>query len=162
MFAKIQFSLKLKIFQSDGGTEFLNNRVRNLFLKNGTHHQMSCPYTPQQNGRAERKHCHLTKTGLTMLFGANAPADRWVNAFSSAAYVINRLPTKLLNNKSPFELLYVVVPNYDNFKPFRCRVFPYLRPYAEHKLAPQSLECIFIGYCSQYIGYKCLLPIESS
>ncbi|GJS15700.1 retrovirus-related pol polyprotein from transposon RE1 [Tanacetum coccineum] len=35
---------------------------------------MSCPYTPQQIGRAERKPRHLTETGLAMLFGANVPA----------------------------------------------------------------------------------------
>ena len=51
-----QFSRKIKVFQSDGGTEFVNKIVRNIFAENGTLHQLSCPYTPQQNGRAERKH----------------------------------------------------------------------------------------------------------
>lgn len=119
---------------------------------------MSCPYTPQQNGRVERKHRHLTETGLAMLFGANAPAIFWTHAFSSAAYVINRLPTKVLLHKSPFEVLFNSVPSYSNFKVFGCRVFLYLRPYCEHKLAPRSIECIFVGYCTQYKGYKCLDP----
>lgn len=157
-FTQTQFACKLKVFQSDGGTEFVNNRVCKLFLDNGTHHQMSCPYTPQQNGRVERKHRHLTETGLAMLFGANAPAIFWAHAFSSAAYVINRLPTKVLLHKSPFEVLFNSVPSYSNFKVFGCRVFPYLRPYSEHKLAPRSIECIFVGYCTQYKGYKCLDP----
>lgn len=45
-FFQTQFSSKLKTFQSDGGTEFINHKVRNLFLANGTHHQISYAYSP--------------------------------------------------------------------------------------------------------------------
>ena len=41
-----QFSCKIKVFQSDGGTEFTNTRVRSLFTKNQNHHRMSCLDTP--------------------------------------------------------------------------------------------------------------------
>ncbi|GKA08554.1 retrovirus-related pol polyprotein from transposon RE1 [Tanacetum coccineum] len=44
---------------------------------------------------------------------------------------------------------------------FGCRVFPYLRHYSEHKLAPRSLLCVFIGYSSKYKGFRCLDPITS-
>lgn len=77
------------MFQSDGGTELLNHRVQNLFVANGTHHRVSCTYTPQQNGRAERKHRHVTKTGLAMLVNAHAPASFWVDAFQTTTYIIN-------------------------------------------------------------------------
>lgn len=84
-------------------------------MTNGTHHQVSCPYTPQQNGRAERNHRHITKTGLVMLFNGQAPTSLWVDAFTLVLFIVNRLPTKLLENKSPFELLYHMIPNYDMF-----------------------------------------------
>ncbi|KAJ9555163.1 hypothetical protein OSB04_009777 [Centaurea solstitialis] len=155
-FVQTQFSRKLKAFQSDGGTEFLNSRVHAFFVQNGTHHRTSCPYTPQQNGRAERKHRHLTETGLALLFNAHAPASFWVDAFTCATYIINRLPTRLLDNKSPFEVLFNTPPNYGNFRMFGCRVFPYLRDYSPHKLAPRSLPCVFIGYDLRYKGYRCL------
>lgn len=151
-----QFSCKVKVFQSDGGTEFTNGRVRTFFNKNGTHHRMSCPYTPQQNGRAERKHRHITETGLAMMFYAHIPAQLWTHAFSSATYIINRLPTRLLGNKSPYELLFSTQPNYGNFRIFGCCVFPYLRDYSPHKLSPRSSRCVFIGYNTQYKGYQCL------
>ncbi|KAK9060122.1 hypothetical protein SSX86_020826 [Deinandra increscens subsp. villosa] len=160
-FVQTQFDRKLKVFQSDGGLEFVNNTVRKIFETNGTFHQLSCPYTPQQNGRAERKHRHLVETGLAMMFNSHVPAKYWVDAFSTATYTINRLPTKVLGNKSPFEVIYNRRPVYDNFRTFGCQVFPYLRDYAAHKLAPRSLACIFMGYCSQYKGYKCLEPLSS-
>lgn len=153
-----QCSRKIKTFQSDGGTEFVNQAVRTIFEENGTFHRYSCPYTPQQNGRAERKHHHIVETGLAMLFNAHVPAQYWVDAFTSATYIVNRVPSPLLNNKSPFELLFGQVPNYSNFRVYGCQVFPYLRDYAKHKLEPRSLPCIFIGYSSYHKGFRCLDP----
>ncbi|GKE91206.1 retrovirus-related pol polyprotein from transposon RE1, partial [Tanacetum coccineum] len=80
-----------------------------------------------------------------MLFNANAPATLWVDAFTSAVYIINRLPTKVLNDKSPFELLFNCTPNYNVFRAFGCRVFPYLRNYSAHKLAPRNVACVLSG-----------------
>ncbi|KAC9748329.1 hypothetical protein E3N88_45306 [Mikania micrantha] len=160
-FVQTQFSSKIKTFQSDGGTEFTNNRVRKLFEQNGTFHRMSCPYTPQQNGRVERKHRHIVETGLAMMFHAKLPTQYCVDAFSSATFIINRLPTTILDGKSPFELLFHVKPNYSNFRTFGCRVFPYLRDYSTNKLSSRSIPCIFIGYCSKYKGYRCLDPCTS-
>ncbi|KAJ0726006.1 putative RNA-directed DNA polymerase [Helianthus annuus] len=156
-----QFSRKIKIFQSDGGTEFVNHTVRKIFEENGTFHRYSCPYTPQQNGRAERKHRHIVETGLAMLFNSRVPTSYWVDAFSSATFIINRLPTPILENASPFQLLFDQVPQYSNFRVYGCQVFPYLRDYAKHKLEPRSLPCVFIGYSSQHKGYRCLDPITS-
>jgi hypothetical protein len=39
-----QFSVKIKVFQSDGGTEFTNHNFQDHLLNCGIHHQMSCPY----------------------------------------------------------------------------------------------------------------------
>lgn len=71
-FVQTQLSCNVKVFQSDGGTKFLNNQVKNLIVENGTHYRISCPYTPDQNGHVER-HRHITEIGLAMLFNAGAP-----------------------------------------------------------------------------------------
>ena len=46
---------------------------KSQLMKYGIHHQISCPYTPSQNGKVQRKHRHLTEIGLTMHFHANSP-----------------------------------------------------------------------------------------
>ena len=153
-----QFSAKIKTFQSDGGGEFTSNIFQSHLDKCGIHHQRSCPYTPSQNGRAERKHRHITETGLTMLFHANVPLNLWVEAFSTAVFTINRLPTPVLNGVSPFEILYGKSPTYELFRIFGCLCFPYLRDYTKHKFEPRSLPCIFLGYNSSYKGFRCLDP----
>lgn len=156
-----QLSTTIKVFQSDGGTEFNNNKVRSHFLSCGIRHQLSCPYTPAQNGHTERKHRYITETGLAMMFHAHAPSALWVEAFASAVYIINRLPSSVLQHTSPYEILFGTAPNYANFHPFGCQVFPYLRDYSPHKLAPRSLPCIFLGYSTQHKGFCCLDPVTS-
>uniref|UniRef100_A0A2N9HM89 Integrase catalytic domain-containing protein n=1 Tax=Fagus sylvatica TaxID=28930 RepID=A0A2N9HM89_FAGSY len=103
--------------QSTTYTEFTCNRFQDHLSTSGIHHQLSCPHTPAQNGRAERKHRHVTETGLALLFHSHTSPRFWVDAFSTAAYIINRLPTSLLGGKSPFELLYGSSPNYAAFHP---------------------------------------------
>lgn len=122
----------------------------------GIEQRLACPYTPNQNGTGERKHRHVTGTGLTLLFHSNAPSHLWVEAFSTASYIINRLPTPVLNGISPYECLYGKPPSYVLLRTFGCLCFPYLKDYAPHKLSPKSLPCIFIGYSPLHQGFRCL------
>lgn len=96
-----------------------------------------------------------------MLFHAHAPLNLWFDAFATATYIINRLPSSVLQHKSPFEVLFGCPPYYPTFKPFGCRVFPYLRDYSPHKLAPRSAPCIFLGYSSFHKGFRCFDPVNS-
>ncbi|KAJ0462813.1 putative RNA-directed DNA polymerase [Helianthus annuus] len=66
-FVQNQFSSNVKVFQSDGGTKFTNHQVQTCFQQHGIHHRISCPHTSENNGRAERKHRHITETGLSMI-----------------------------------------------------------------------------------------------
>ena len=51
-----QFNAKIKTLRSDGGGEFVNSNFKSFCLEHGILHQLSYPYSPQQNGVAERKH----------------------------------------------------------------------------------------------------------
>ncbi len=155
-FVKNQHSARIKIFQSDCGTEFTCNHFQAHPSTSGIHHQLSCPYTPAQNSYAERKHRHVTETGLALLFHSHTSPRFWVDAFSTAAYIINQLSIPLLGGKSPFELLYGSSPNYENFHPFGCRVYPCLRDYMPNKFSPRSIPCIFLGYSPSHKGFRCL------
>ena len=67
-FGENQYSTRIKIFQSDSGVEFTSNCFKAHLHTSSIHHQLSCPYTCTQNGLAERKHCHVTETGLALFF----------------------------------------------------------------------------------------------
>jgi hypothetical protein len=106
----------------------------------------------------ERKHRHIVETGLTLLAHCSAPLTYWAEAFQTACYLINRLPTPILNNESPFQKLFSLRPNYNFLRIFGCACWPHLRPYNKHKLDFRSDTCIFIGYSPSHHGYKCLHP----
>ncbi|KAH9725329.1 retrovirus-related pol polyprotein from transposon RE1 [Citrus sinensis] len=145
---------QIKCLQTDMGREF---RPLTKFLRNnGIMFRHSCPYTSIQNGQVERKHRHIVETALTMLAQANMPLKLWWNAFETAAYLINRMPTQALGHISPYKKLYNNEPDYAFLKTFGCACFPYLRPYNQHKLQYHTTKCVFIGYSLQHKGYKCL------
>jgi transposase InsO family protein len=150
---------KIKCVQSDWGGEY--QKIHNtLFRLLGIAHRVSCPHTHQQNGSAERKHRHIVDTGLALLAHAHVPLKFWDEAFLTATYLINRLPTRVIDNKCPLERLLNTPPNYSMLKIFGCACWPHLRAYNNRKLAFRSKECVFLGYSSLHKGYKCL-DIES-
>lgn len=71
-----QFNAKIKEFQSDGGGEFIGQNMKQYLSENGIHNRISCPYTREQNGVAERKHIHFLELGLAhTLLGTRALHD---------------------------------------------------------------------------------------
>lgn len=94
------------MFQRDGGHEFDNSPMLSLFAKHGIYFHKSCPDTEQQNGVAKRKHRHILEMTRSFLFAASMPAYFWLEAVSTVVCIINRLPTKVLHNKTPFEILF--------------------------------------------------------
>jgi histone deacetylase 1/2 len=128
--------------QSDWGGEYRN--LNTFFQKLGISHHVSCPHTHQQNGAAERKHRHIVETGLTLLAHASVPFRFWSDAFVTACFLINRLPTRLLRMKTPLEVLLHETPDYSFFKVFGCACWPHLRPYNSHKIEYRSKKmCLF-------------------
>ena len=102
-----QFSKEIKIFQCDGGGEFIQTDFIKHLEEHGIVRCISCPNTPEQNGVAQRKHRHIVLTVLTLLLHANLPLFLWVEAFLVALFIINRLPPSLvLKMVTPFVKLY--------------------------------------------------------
>ena len=96
-----------------------------------------------------------------MLAKSHLPNTYWVEAFSTAIYLINRLPTSVLDNKSPYQVLLNNEPDFSSLKVFGCACYPLLRPYNDHKLMFRSKRCIFLGYSSNHRGYRCLDPVAN-
>ncbi|PKU77483.1 Retrovirus-related Pol polyprotein from transposon TNT 1-94 [Dendrobium catenatum] len=151
-----QFQTSIKILRTDGGGEYVNNHFKSHLTHHGIQHQITCPYTPQQNGVAERKHRHFLETMRALLFNANLPTSLWVDTLFTAVYLINRLPSHITNNYSPYEILYNRPPSYQSLRVFGCLCYPWFPTQVAHKFSPRSEPCIFLGYAAQTKGYKCL------
>jgi histone deacetylase 1/2 len=109
-------------------------KLNSFFQKAGIIHHVSCPHAHQQNGSAERKHRHIVEVGLALLANASMPLKYWDEAFLAAVYLINRLPTKLLEFSTPLEVLENITPDYASMRIFGCACYPNLRPFNAKKL----------------------------
>ena len=120
--------------------------------------QRTCPYTPQQNGVAERKNRHLLDVTRSLLIESSVPTRFWVEALATAAHLINRLPSASLQNQSPYYRLYQTSPSYDDLHVFGSVCFVHLPPSERTKLTAQSTKCVFLGYAPFQKGYLCYDP----
>lgn len=156
-----QFNKRLKTFRSDGGGEFSSNLLKQFFRAKGIIHQTSVPYTPQQNGIAERKNRYLMEMCRCNLLESNLPKKFWAEAMNAANYTQNRLITKSLKNKCPFELWYGRKPNLRNFKVFGCIAYIHIPKQLRKKLDAKSKQVRFVGYCETSKGYR-FLDVEKA
>lgn len=122
--------------------EFTSTLFTSFLKSNGISHQLSCPHTPEQNGCVERKHRHLVETARTLLVVSHVPNLYWVEAFSTATYLINRLPISGLTT-SPWKHIFKTFPFYSKLKIFGCSCFPWFKPYVSSKLKGKNKCCTF-------------------
>ncbi|PKU66194.1 Retrovirus-related Pol polyprotein from transposon TNT 1-94 [Dendrobium catenatum] len=155
-FIERQTNRKLKIIRTDGGGEFVNHKFQNFTRTAGILHQTSCPYTPEQNGLAERKHRHIITMTRILLHTAGLPMSFWMEAALTATYLINRTPSLTIKNISPIQRMFNIVPSYEHLRVFGCECYPLSTPIHRTKLSPTSDACIFLGYSDTMKGYKCL------
>jgi hypothetical protein len=152
------FPSKIKQLQTDNGGEYTSALFKQFLSQHEIFHRLTCPHTSQQNGIAERKHRHIMEMGLTLLAQSGLSPKYWVDSFLTAIFLINRLPSPILKNESPFSKLFKKSLDCTNLKAFGCLCYHLLRPYANHKLSFRSKPCIFLGYGGNQCGYRCLDP----
>jgi transposase InsO family protein len=89
--AQNEFDAKVKKIRSDNGSEFKNTPLEDYLDQEGIKHEVLAPYTPQQNGVAERKNKTITELGRTMLDEYKKFDHFWVEAINTACHAVNRL-----------------------------------------------------------------------
>lgn len=149
-----RFETSIKILQNDWGGEF--HSFTSSLKAFGIEFHHSCPHTSQQNGVVERKHRHIVEMGLSMLAQSSMALRFWWEDFSSAVFIINRLPSPVLGIISPWEKAFHQAPGFSFLRTFGCACFPCLRPYQSHKFQFHSSKCVFLGSSFSHKGYKCL------
>ncbi|GFS34572.1 hypothetical protein Acr_00g0034750 [Actinidia rufa] len=157
---KTQYNTVVRNIRSYNGREYITNEFRAELNKCGILQQLTCPYTPEQNGVAERKNRHIMSVVRCLLRGMGVPKYFWHLAVLTATYLINRTSSRVLNGKAPLHILqpastlFPIIP-----RVFGCTCFVQNRSLTCTKLDDKAVRCIFLGYSSMSKGYRCYDPV---
>ena len=159
---KTQFSAQLQILRSDNGGEYDNNELREYFKTHGLYHETTCSQTPQQNGVAEQKSRHILETARALLTAEHTPRCYWTDVVVTTVYLLNRMPSRVLDFETPLQVLahYVPLPSILMLPPriFGCVAYVHLHKNQRTKLDPCVVRCIFLGYAAHNKCYRCYDP----
>lgn len=138
---------RIQHLMSDNGGEFVNRVLEDYMGSRGITHRRTVPYTPQQNGIAERMNRTLMDMVRCMLIQSGLPDEFWFHALSHATNVRNRIPnTSTTKAKSPYELFYDKKADISFLKPFGCAAWVHIPQQRRRgKLGPRSDKMIHLG-----------------
>ncbi|CAL8084501.1 unnamed protein product [Prunus armeniaca] len=151
-----QLNRKIKVLRSDRGGEYEATAFAEFCATNGIIHQTTAPYTPQQNGVAERKNRTLKDMINSMLNSSGLPHNMWGEALLTANTILNRIPHKT-SNKSPYEVWKGRLPTYKTLKVWGCLAKVQVPLPKITKLGPKTIDCAFIGFASNSAAYRFLV-----
>ncbi|KAL4036909.1 hypothetical protein IC575_000487 [Cucumis melo] len=148
---------KIQMVRSDNGKEYVSAEFDKFCEDSGIKHQLTAPYTPQQNGVSERRNRYIMEMTRCMLHEKSLPKKFWARR-NTAVFLQNRLPTKALKEKTPFEAWYGYKPSLKFLKVFGCLCFTHVPQSKRDKLDRRASPGVFIGYSSISKAYKIFQP----
>ncbi|GJR49295.1 zinc finger, CCHC-type containing protein [Tanacetum coccineum] len=142
---KMETRMKLRMLRTDRGGEFTSNEFTKYCKENGIARQLTAPYSPQQNGVVERRNRTVLSTTRSMMKAMKLPLTFWAEAVRHAIYILNRVPTRALIDKTPYEALYNRKPNLENLRIFGCTAYAKITIPHLKKLDDRSIPLIYLG-----------------
>ena len=104
--------------RSDNRGEHVNNELLYICSQIFIQVQQSIPYTPQQNGVAERKNQSLKEMTTYMLESKKLATNLWAEAMHDMEYIQNRVPHSSMKEKTPFKAYFGHKPDVSNLRVF--------------------------------------------
>ena len=97
------------------------------------------------------------------MFTTHIPKQFWGEAVLTATYLINRMPSRVLNFQTPCQTLLQSYPTTQiisslPLKVFGSTTFVHIHSQNRSKLDPRAIKCVFLGYSTTKKGYKCYSP----
>lgn len=143
--AEVESGWKLKVLRSDRGGEFTSVEFGVYCAEEGVQHQLTPPYSPQQNGVVERRNQTMVGMARSMLLEKSLPRMFWGEAVTTAVFILNRSPTCSRDGRTPFEAWHGERPPVSFFRTFGCMAHVKNKPHLK-KLEARNTPMIFMGY----------------
>ncbi|KAK4387924.1 Retrovirus-related Pol polyprotein from transposon TNT 1-94 [Sesamum angolense] len=149
-----QSGRSIKVLRSDRGKEYNNLEFDKFCKEEGIEHQTTVSYNPQQNGVSERKNRTVMEMARSMLQEKHLPKVFWAEAVYTAVYLLNRCPTKAVQNMTPIEAWSGKKPSAKHLRVFGSICYVHIPTEKRHKLEEKTEKGIFLGYSTQSKGYR--------
>lgn len=148
---------RVQAIRTDRGGEYLNASLKEFYKAKGIISQTTAPYSPQQNGSAERLNRTLVEKVRAMLLEAGLEKTMWAEAMVTANYVRNRSPVKSSEDRTPWEKFFERKPDVSHLRVFGATAYVQVPQHQRRKLDPTSKKGIFIGYEANSKAYRVML-----
>jgi len=145
----------IKCVRSDNGTEFMAKEFQSLLSKNCIRHETSAPYSPHQNGTAERNWRTLFEMARCLLLESNLPKMLWTYAVMTAAVIRNRCYNGRIR-QTPYYALTGRKPDLSKMRVFGSACYAYKQD--KKKLDARCEKGIFVGYDKNSPAYLVYYP----
>ncbi|KAE9064489.1 hypothetical protein PF005_g30783 [Phytophthora fragariae] len=143
----------IKRIRSDNGGEYTGRLLKEYLSKQGIRHEKTVPYTPQQNGLAERMNRSLVEMARCILYLEGIDKKWWAEAVNTSAWIINRIPNTV-TVKTPYEIVFQKKPQLKNLKVFGALGYGHIPDKKRRKLDAKAFKCRFLGYEDGVKGYR--------
>ncbi|GJY24088.1 retrovirus-related pol polyprotein from transposon TNT 1-94 [Tanacetum coccineum] len=151
---QVRLNATVRNVQTDNGTEFVNQTLREFYENVGISHQTPVAHTPQQNGVVKRRNRTLIEAARTMLIFSKASLFLWAKAINTACYTRNRLIIRRRYNKTPYELIQDKKPDLSFFHVFGSLYYPTNDNDDLGKLDAKADISIFVGYATAKKAFR--------
>ncbi|RDY10253.1 hypothetical protein CR513_05259, partial [Mucuna pruriens] len=154
-------SLKDHIIRSNNGKEYISDQFNSFYKEARIEHQLTTLHSTT-NGVSERKNRTIVEMARCMMHENGLRKKFWAEAANTAVFLLNRLPTKAVQEKTPFEAWYGHKPFVLNFKVFGCICFTYEPKVKRNKLDKRAEAGIFIGCHTTSKAYRVFQPYDEN
>jgi transposase InsO family protein len=150
-----QTDRRLKCLRSDNGGEYKSDEFVQFCRERGIRREFMAPYSPEQNGVAERMNQTIQKQIVSMLYHSGLLEGFWAEALLTAVHIINMFPSRPLGSKIAQELWTWRKLDYGKLRIFGCEAYALVPRDECRKLESRSRKCIFLGYGpDESFGYR--------
>ncbi|KAL4388214.1 hypothetical protein GQ457_09G020710 [Hibiscus cannabinus] len=148
-----QSDAAIKIPRTDRGGEFCSNNF-SVFCEVIITLDLAAPYTPEQNGVAERRNRAVLEMARSLLKAKELPNSFWIEAVATTMFLLNLSPIMDVPNRTLHEVWRGARPSVSHLRIFGCITYVLVNSQLHTKLDEKSEKSIFIWYCSQSKAYR--------
>lgn len=153
-FINNKFGRSMKVLRTDNGREYCNHQMTQYLKLNGIVMENTAPFSPEQNGKAERDNRTIVESARSMMQAAALPKYLWTEAVNIAVYILNRTIPAQGEAVTPFQKWTGKKPCLSHIRIFGCEAFVHVPKQLRTKFDSKAKKLILVGYQGESNNYR--------